>query len=64
MEKWYFTFGVDSPLSDNYVVIAGDVDETRAKMFRMFGASWAGQYTEETFRVMNERYNMTEFEVE
>lgn len=47
MEKWYFTFGMASPLSKFYVELEGNKESTREDMFQMFGNRWAFQYRED-----------------
>lgn len=53
-ERWVFTFGfghthpaTGERLANCYVVIEGDIDETREIMQRHFGNAWAFQYPTE-----------------
>lgn len=41
---YYFTFGLDSPLSNRVVALRGTMEHTRATMNKTFGTNWAGQY--------------------
>lgn len=44
---WYFTFGVESPMSDNIIKIYGTHEDARDKMVEAFGYRWCEQYTAE-----------------
>ena len=43
MSKYYFTFGMTSPLGDHVVVINGEYLEAREKMVSVFGTKWSSQ---------------------
>lgn len=67
-ERWLFTFGfghVDprtgDSLANHYVVIEGDINESRDKMIERFGRQWAMQYrdNDETDEMIA-KYNLKE----
>ncbi len=61
MEKYYFTFGQNQVLHDNYVVIpANDRDDARRKMCAYYGKLWAFQYVWEEFKDQPAEYGLTE----
>lgn len=46
-KKYYFTFGLGSPLKNRYQVVnAEDYDTARKLMIRAHGTDWKWQYTE------------------
>lgn len=54
MKKWYFTFGcgIDEPYRNCYTVIeAESYEKAREEMVRLFGRSWAFQYSEEEWMI-------------
>ena len=56
--KYYFTFGVGSPLGKHYHVIEADSEkEAREEMFRLFGNEWAFDYTEQEWKATKEMYD-------
>jgi len=67
--RWIFTFGfghvhpdTGDSLANRYVVIDGDVNESRATMVEHFGLKWANQYpTEEAAGV--QKYNLQPIEL-
>ena len=44
---WYFTFGCGQPHAGHYVRIKGTQASSREKMWDIYGAKWAFQYSEE-----------------
>jgi hypothetical protein len=61
MNSYYFTFGLDSPFSKQYVKINADNElSARIMMFSAFGANWAFYYLEEQFKELKEKYHYTE----
>lgn len=67
--NWIFTFGfghthpvTGESLSKRYVVIEGDVNQSRETMQQHFGLKWAQQYpTKEAAGV--EKYGLTEVQI-
>ena len=67
-EQWVFTFGfghVDprtgESLGNRYVVIEGDINDSREKMIKRFGNKWAMQYREgDKTDEMIAKYNLKE----
>ena len=57
-EKWYFTFGLGHFHANEYVVLLGDIDSTRARMNELFGNGWSSQYDEKKFLAIKEKYNL------
>ncbi|HUX47005.1 MAG TPA: hypothetical protein VMV58_03255 [Desulfosporosinus sp.] len=43
-QDWYFTFGSGRTHAGRYVVLHGTFDETRKRMFELFGEKWCMQY--------------------
>lgn len=61
MKNYYFTFGCNQSLANNYVVVrANDADEARMTMVAHYGKMWAFQYVWEEFQHQPEEYNLTE----
>jgi hypothetical protein len=61
MNSYYFTFGLDSPFSEQYVKInAEDVLTARNMMFALFGSQWAFCYSEKEIKDLRQKYNYTE----
>lgn len=61
MENYYFTFGGNQALANNYVVIsANTADEARHTMVAHYGKLWAFQYVWEEFKHQPEDYGLTE----
>lgn len=61
MENYYFTFGQNQTLRNNYVVIrANTADEARHSMVAYYGRMWAFQYVWEEFRNQPADYGLTE----
>lgn len=51
MEKFYLTFGQESPARNGYIeVIAFDYQRARDLVFKTYGRQWSGLYTEDDFR--------------
>ena len=51
LKTYYFTFGQQHPLRDNWIEIqAVNADTARKRMFELFGAHWAFQYSEADFK--------------
>jgi hypothetical protein len=44
MSKYAFTFGCGQKHANCYVVIEGSFDESRKRMFEMYGPEWSFQY--------------------
>lgn len=62
---WGFTFGANHTnadgvsLDDYYVILEGDFNEARAKMFELRGSKWAMQYPyDNRFEEMIEQYGL------
>ena len=50
LKAYYFSFGQDHPLKDNWVEIhAPNSDMARSEMVRLFGTKWGFQYEEADF---------------
>jgi len=45
-QNWYFTFGAGQSFDGMYCVFYGTQEETRQKMFDIFGNKWSMQYSE------------------
>jgi len=66
MERFYFTFGVESKYAKKFVVInAEDAEEAEAEMTARFGTDWEFQYTEgewenEDGSTIDDDWNLTE----
>ncbi len=59
--KFFFTFGQNSSLSDNYVVIEAPTSlDARKAMFEHYGYTWGFQYTWESFHYQPAKYDLTE----
>lgn len=60
MEKWYFSFGVGTPMKNYCVEIVGTYDEARNKMVESFGRNWCCQYSEEEWKTYEENWGTLE----
>ena len=61
MKTWYFTFGSDTSLAQNYIKIeAMSAGDARAEMFKHQGVLWGFQYDEEAFLPQIKEYTLTE----
>jgi hypothetical protein len=61
MPAFYFTFGNNMSLKDNYVKIeAANQMEARTVMVQHHGTRWAFDYTEEQFLPQISKYGLTE----
>ena len=53
LKKFYFTFGLGSPLKKRYQVIyAEDYDTARKLMVETYGDKWSWQYSEKAWAVV------------
>lgn len=53
MNKYYFTFGMNSEYHNRFVVIESDsYSDARIEMFNKFGRNWAFQYTEDEWIIL------------
>lgn len=69
LERWVFTFGfghthpaTDERLANCYVVIDGDINQSREVMTRHFGNKWSMQYPSEE-KAGVEKYNLTRIDL-
>lgn len=60
VKPYYFTFGWNSNLRNNYVVV-NEVNWLLARetMFKQYGLAWAFQYDEEGARPIIDRFGLT-----
>lgn len=68
VERWYFTFGYDhthprtgESLRNCYVLLEGDINETREIIARHFGRKWSMQYPNKE-KAGVEKYNLRRIE--
>ena len=61
---WVFTFGVNHLYAGHYVRIFGTFSEARGKMFGLFDAYWAFQYSQEQWDATVERMRSMGWPVE
>ena len=63
-DYWYFTFGLDHPLTGRYVILLGTHEETRRQMSAIFGqGNWAEQYTRERGGQIVKRHKLVKLEL-
>lgn len=63
--KFYFTFGIGTPLRKYYVEIeAASNDQARVQMYGMFGRKWASCYDETKGRELIEKYHYQRLDVD
>jgi hypothetical protein len=53
--RYFFTFGVESPLAGRYVMLHGSVDGTRRVMNAVFNGRWSTQLPEPAFVQVQQR---------
>ncbi|MDT8434685.1 MAG: hypothetical protein RQ731_08025 [Anaerosomatales bacterium] len=56
-EAYFFTFGTNSQFGHHYVLINGDADTTRTRMFAEYGRKWSMQYPVEDLQRQAAEYN-------
>lgn len=57
MKLWCFTFGCDHPLARHaQPVRAESCTDARVKMLATYGTHWCGQYGEEEWKGINDRF--------
>jgi len=59
--KWYFTFGHGQEHFGKYIIIEGEFNEARDKMFSMFGPKWSMQYDEVKGKEVIERWDLKSY---
>jgi hypothetical protein len=61
MQTWYFTFGSNTNLAQNYMVVkAWSMEDARKIMFQKQGVLWGFQYSEQEFLPQITEYKLTE----
>lgn len=57
MNTWYFTFGMGQQYVSYYVKLKGTQEETRKKMFSMYGSTWSTQYSHKRWTMRTDRWD-------
>jgi hypothetical protein len=59
--KWYFTFGHGHEHFGKYIIIEGEFNEARKRMFSMFGSKWSMQYDEVKGKEIVEKWDLKSY---